>query len=59
MRVGTLCRVVVRYTHTTDHFGDLVVVLQAGNIRPHLICFNPRTAKQHHYHEDELEVLCK
>jgi len=57
MQVGTLCRVVVRYTHTTDHFGDLVLVLDG--LGTHVLCFNPRTTKQHHYREDELEVLCR
>ena len=57
MQVGTLCRVVVRYTHTTDHFGDLVLVLHG--LGTHVLCFNARTEKQHHYREDELEVLCR
>lgn len=64
MQVGTLCKVIVHDTHTTDHYGDFVIVLEPANrvyswSDKYRVCFNPRTNEQHHYHNNELEVLCK
>ena len=59
MKIGTLCKVVAKHSHSPSQFGDLVVIsarLGCGLV----ICgTNLKTGKKHHYAPKELEEVKK
>ena len=59
MKIGTLYKV-IRNGHTYPQVGDVIACLkQVGGVDLYLLGLNLRTNKRHHYHIDNLEVICK
>ena len=69
MNVGDLCKVVSHVSHTTDQYGDLVMVTKAS-LRPgpitgvplghkclYVEAINLKTLEFHHYKKSEVQVI--
>ena len=59
MKIGILYKV-IRNGHSNPQVGDVVVCLeQTSGVDIYLLGLNLRTNKRHHYHIDNLEVICE
>ena len=56
MKIGTLCKVVAKHSHSPSQFGDLVVITAKSH---GIVVFgsNLKTGKQHHYYPKELKEV--
>ena len=62
MKAGDLCRVTVKWSHSTSQLNDLVLLIDniGASDLPGATYFkglNIKTNKFHHYHINELEVI--
>lgn len=58
MKIGTLCKVITKHSHSPSQFGDLIVI----TARSHgiVVCgTNLKTGNKHHYYPKELEEVKK